>query len=139
MTASRIFRADLWFSVGVRRTPAGLLNTLLNAYAALISLWVVYAAVGALLAPWMLAAVFLSMMYTLAFLLVGATPVSDPAKPHPFDWLLAAASLATGIYFFMQSEVLGERISLLFPLEGWQVIAGWSLFLLSLEITVRRL
>lgn len=137
MAGSGFFKAELWFSVGARRKPAGLLKPILDTYAALISVWVIYAAVAVILDPWTLTSVFLSMMFALAFLMVGPTPYSHAEKPNYIDWALSAISLITGAYFFLNSYAMVERISLLFPLEGWEIAFGWSLFLLSIEITRR--
>lgn len=137
MPASRLLQADVWFSVGIRRHPVGVLKHAINAYAALISLWVIYAAVGSLLAPWTLASVFIALMFSLAFLLVGATSQSSSVRPSLIDGFFSVISLITGVYFFIHSSELSERISLLFPLEDWQLVFGWALFLLSIEITRR--
>jgi len=137
MAGSSLLRAEFWFSVGARRTPVGLLKVLVTAYAALVSVWVIYSALSVVLDPWTMTSVFLSMMFSLAFLLVGPTPYSHSEKPNLFDWLLSVISLVTGVYFFLNSSVFIERISLLFPLEGWEIVFGWSLLLLSLEITRR--
>ena len=137
MSGSKFFKSELWFSVGVRREPTGLLKPILYSYAALISIWVIYSAVAVILDPWTLTSVFLSMMFALAFLLVGPTPYSDTDKPGFVDWGLSTISLITGAYFFLNSGTLVERISLLFPLQGWEIVFGWSLFLLSIEITRR--
>jgi TRAP transporter 4TM/12TM fusion protein len=137
MNFAKIHKPAFWFSIGVRRTPTGKLKVFIRAYATLITIWVVYSAVAIILDPWALTSVFLSMMFALAFLMVGPTPQSDTTKPNIFDWLLATVSLITGAYFLLNTSEFTERISLLFPLEGWQIAFGWSLFLLSLEITRR--
>jgi TRAP transporter 4TM/12TM fusion protein len=137
MSHPRFFKAEFWFSVGARRQPSGLLKIILTSYAALISIWVIYSAVAVILDPWAMTSVFLSMMFALAFLMVGPTPFSDVNKPNIFDWILSAMSLITGAYFLLNAEALTERISLLFPLQDWEIVFGWSLFLLSIEITRR--
>ncbi len=130
-------QADYWFSVGIHRKPTGLLKHLLNAYAVLLSIWVIYAAVAVVVSPWTLTSIFLSLMFALAFLLIGATPYSHPARPATIDWLLSVASLITGAYFVFNASALNERISLLFPLESWELVFGWSMLILSIEITRR--
>jgi TRAP transporter 4TM/12TM fusion protein len=81
--------------------------------------------------------VFLSMMFALAFLIIGPTPYSDTSTPNVFDWIFSALSLTTGAYFLLNADNLTERISLLFPLDNLQLAFAWSLFLLSIEITRR--
>lgn len=137
MASSKYLKADYWFSVGIHRRPEGLLKHILTAYAALLSIWVVYAAVAVVVSPWTLASIFLSMMYALAFLLIGPAPCSNIARPNIVDWMLSAVSLITGCYFVINAGVLSERISLLFPLEGWEIVFGWTMLLLSVEITRR--
>ncbi|MGY8815394.1 MAG: TRAP transporter permease [Gammaproteobacteria bacterium] len=130
-------KAEFWFSVGARRKPTGVLKTILTAYAALISIWVIISAVAVILDPWTLTSVFLAMMFALAFLMVGPTPYSHVIKPNSVDWIFSVASLVTGAYFLLNAGGFTERISLLFPLQGWEIVFGWILFLLSLEITRR--
>ena len=137
MSSSKFLKADYWFSVGVHRRPVGLLKNVLTAYAALLSIWVIYVAVAVVVSPWTLTSIFLSMMYALAFLLIGPTPYSNISKPNILDWLLSATSLITGAYFVLNAGMLSERISLLFPLEGWELIFGWTMLLLSIEMTRR--
>lgn len=137
MASSRYLQADFWFSVGIHRKPTGPLKHLITACAALLCSWVIYSAIATVVSPWTLTSIFLSMMYTLAFLVIGPTPYSDSSRPNVCDWLLSAASLITGTYFVMQAGILSERISLLFPLEGWELVFGWTMLLLSIEITRR--
>jgi TRAP transporter 4TM/12TM fusion protein len=137
MTKSRYLQSDFWFSVGIHRKPEGLLRHLLTLYSALICVWVIYTAVAVVVSPWTLTSIFLSLIYALAFLLIGPTASSDITRPALTDWLLSITSLASGCYFVLNAGVLSERISLLFPLEGWELVFGWIMLLLSIEITRR--
>lgn len=127
-----------WFSVGCRRTPTGWLNwALITPFAFAIGVYVILAATTIIIDPWPLAAVFLMSMMALAFLTVGAKPDSDATKPSPIDWGLFAASIVTGIYFFIVAEDIANRISLLWPLTPVETVFGSIAFLLSIEITRR--
>ena len=137
MSKSRYLQADFWFSVGIHRHPTGLLKQLLTFYSVLLCIWVIYAAVAVVVSPWTLTSIFLSLMYALGFLVIGPTPYSDLHRPVLADWTLALVSLVTGCYFVINAGVLSERISLLFPLEGWELVFGWTMLLLSVEITRR--
>jgi len=137
MSKSRYLQADFWFSVGIHRHPTGLLKQLLTFYSVLLCIWVIYAAVAVVVSPWTLTSIFLSLIYALGFLVIGPTPYSDLHRPGLADWTLALASLVTGCYFVINAGVLSERISLLFPLEGWELVFGWTMLLLSVEITRR--
>src|SRR5262245_2610861 len=87
------------FDIGTLRRPQGPLKHAFGAYAAAVTLLVVYVHVFAFIQPWALAALFLSGIYVLIFPLVGATPHSDPVRPSWLDWLLAALSLAVFVHF----------------------------------------
>jgi TRAP transporter 4TM/12TM fusion protein len=137
MAANRYLRPATWFEVGCRRAPHGRLGIGMGMFAFAVALYVVFAAVWIIIDPWELAAIFLSAMMTLAFLSVGARPDSDETRPSPMDWVLAAASLACGVYYSITSDVLETRISLLTPLDDLQLLFGTITFLLTIEITRR--
>ena len=136
MTKNRLL-VDLLFSVGKRRQPEGWIAWLIPPFAAFIACWVIYAALFAIIDPWELAAIFLCGMLALVFLLIGGSPKSDKKKPTSWDWLLSTASLVAGIYFFLNSEALVSRISMLDPLSNWEIASGTILFVATLE-AVRR-
>ena len=75
-----LFRFDTWFSVGARRKPEGWLYYAVTIWGALIAAFVIYAATN-FIDPWLQSATFLCAMLMLVFLVVGATPRSDPVKP----------------------------------------------------------
>jgi len=126
-----------WFSVGVRRRPTGWLNWVVTPFAVALAVYVIIAATVLIIAPWALVAVFLMGIMGIAFLAVGAFPTSDPARPHPVDYVLALASVATGVFFFVKSPEVVDRIALLTPLSVWELAFGIIAILLTLEITRR--
>jgi TRAP transporter 4TM/12TM fusion protein len=128
---------ETWFSVGVRRRPAGWLAWIVAPLAVALAVYVIVAATVLIIAPWALVAIFLCGIITLAFLAVGATPSSDPERPSPLDWALAAASLATLVYFAVNSQEFVDRIALLSPLSAWDLGFAALMVLLTLEITRR--
>lgn len=125
------------FSVGNRRKPKGWISWVIPPWAALIAGWVIYAALFAIIDPWALAAIFLCGMLGLVFLLIGGTPNSDPQRPAFCDWVLSAASVTAGVFFFINSEAFVSRIPLLDPLSAWDIAFGTILFVTTLE-AVRR-
>lgn len=128
---------DLWFSVGCRRSPTGWIGRVITPLAAAVAVYVILAAVWVVIDPWVMTAVFLSGTMTLAFLTVGATANSDPERVPWFDRLLSLLSLASGAYFVGTAAQEVQRISLLFPLDQWQLIFGTIICLLTLELTRR--
>lgn len=125
------------FSIGSRRRPTGWLAHAIKPYAALVGVWVVYAATYAVIHPWALASTFLCAIYGLLFLLVGASPRSHPSRPSPFDWVCSLASIATGAHFALNVSTIVLRIPELHPLTDWNIVFGYCLLLLTLEATRR--
>tara|TARA_B100001059_G_C17829231_1_gene583472 strand:+ start:1591 stop:3306 length:1716 start_codon:yes stop_codon:yes gene_type:complete len=58
-------------------------------------------------------------------------------SPSLIDWVLSLTSVAAGVYFIVESSRIVERITLLFPLEMPDLIAGSALFFLTIEATRR--
>jgi TRAP transporter 4TM/12TM fusion protein len=81
--------------------------------------------------------VFLSSMLALLFLLYTAGPWGRTNSPSLIDWALSLSSVAAGVYFLVESSRIVERITLLFPLEIPDLIAGSALFFLTIEATRR--
>ncbi len=102
-----------------------------------LAIYVILAATYIIIQPWVLTATFLSGMMTIAFIAVGATPNSDPAKPSPLDYVLSLASLACGIYFAWNAEVFINRITGMEELGFWDMFFGSIMVVLTLEITRR--
>jgi TRAP transporter 4TM/12TM fusion protein len=136
---ARFFLLDptLWFSVGVRRRPHGWLAWVVTPLAVALAAYVIVAATVLIVAPWALSAIFLCGMLAIAFLVVGASPRSDPARPSPMDYALSLASVATGAYFIFNVQEIVNRIALLTPLGPLDLAFGIATVLLTLEITRR--
>lgn len=128
---------DVLFATGVRRRPLGWLRGFVTLWGTGVALYVLYAAGFAVLSPWELAAHFLCAMFPLVFLTSGAFPGSDPHRPHPVDWLLAALGVATLVYFAAEAGRITERISLFDPLSAPDYVFGSLVLILALEATRR--
>jgi TRAP transporter 4TM/12TM fusion protein len=137
MIRNRLLDPAVWFSVGVRRRPTGWLNWLVTPLAVALAVYVIVAATVLIIAPWALVAVFLMGIMAIAFLSVGASPRSNPDRPHPIDYALSIASFATGVYFLFKAQEVVDRIALLSPLSEWDLFFGVLTILLTLEITRR--
>ncbi|MAG98254.1 MAG: TRAP transporter fused permease subunit [Alphaproteobacteria bacterium] len=132
-----VFRASLWFSVGVRRRPTGALGWFFTTVSVAIAVFVITAATFIIIGPWTLGMLFTCGMMTIGFLTVGAFENSDPDRPSPLDWLLSGVALASGIYFSLQAGVVEERISLLDELTAWDLVFSTAVLLLAIEVTRR--
>jgi len=137
MARNILLRTDTWFSVGCRRRPTGWIKYLIAPFAVLVAVYVILAATIVIIDPWMLTAVFLAGMMTLAFLTVGASPHADTERVPWYDFLLSLLSLASGIYFILIADDEVQRISLLFPLDDWHMVFGTIICLLTIELTRR--
>jgi TRAP transporter 4TM/12TM fusion protein len=125
------------FAVGGRRMPDGLLGVLIKALAVGIALWVVYVTTFTFIDPLLQAAVFLCFMLALLFLVVGATPQVKRQRPPLFDVALSLTSIACGVYFIINADILITRISLLDPLTEGDLVFGTLFCVLSIEATRR--
>lgn len=121
---------------GRRRTLAPGLRKTVILIAAAFALWVVYANLFVISDPLILGILFISGIFTIMFLAIGATARAPDTVPV-YDWALAALSLACGVYFLMTTTLIENRISLLAPLTGDQLFFGSSLLFLTLEATRR--
>jgi TRAP transporter 4TM/12TM fusion protein len=137
MARSRVFDPGIWFSVGCRRRPSGWLGWVIQPFAVAVAIYVILAATYIIIDPWVLTAVFLSGMMTLAFLTVGASANSDTEQVPWYDFAMSLLSLASGIYFFAIADDEVQRISLLFPLDSWHLVFGTIICVLTLELTRR--
>jgi TRAP transporter 4TM/12TM fusion protein len=124
-------------STGRRRRPKGWLAAGVKTYASATALWVVYQATLSSIDVLALSIIFLSLMLGLAFLLVGARHESDPVNPTVLDYLLAATSIATGLFFVISIPEIATRISLFTELTTAQMVFSSSIVLLTLEATRR--
>ncbi|AZN70489.1 TRAP transporter fused permease subunit [Georhizobium profundi] len=124
------------FDTGRRRQFDGVFRFWLFAASAVFAAGVVYANIFALPDALLIGILFVCGIYSLLFLAVGASRHS-PAMPSAFDWILSAASVACGIYFFMIRGYLANHITLLNPLGADQLFFGALLLGLTLEATRR--
>lgn len=118
-----------------RKLAAGQRNALLVAAAA-FSLWVVYANLFTISDPLVLGILFVSGIYAIMFVAIGAT-ANAPDRVPVYDLALTVLSLASGAYFFLNATVIADRISLLQPFTPMQFFFGTMLLLLTLEATRR--
>lgn len=118
---------------GVRRRLDGRFGNALRLFAFVTAVYTVYAAT---LSTWDVLArtiVFLMLMLTMLFLLVGATENSDPKKPSIFDLALSALSVACLIFFALEMDEVAQRISLFDPMPASYWFFGYALLFLALE------
>lgn len=121
---------------GRRRNLRGRIKTAVILLAAAFAVWVLYANLFVISDPLILGILFISGIFTILFLAVGATSRAPDSIPI-YDWVLSALSLACGIYFFTNAGVISDRISLLNPFTPDQLFFGSSLLFLTLEATRR--
>lgn len=137
MALSRVLTPGFWFSVGAPRKLTGWLNHTINFLAVIVAVYVVVAATYLFIDPWVLTALFLCGTMTIAFLVIGANATSDRTRPTVPDFILSAASLACGVFFYFQADELSSRIALLTELTTAQYWFALLMVLLTLEITRR--
>ncbi len=137
MPGIRLFSVSTWFSVGRRRRLTGIYYGVFAVLALAVAVFVICAATVWIIGPWTLGVLFLSGMLALAFLTTGATNHSPPDKPTIFDIVLAVLSLAAGIYFAVNADVIEQRIVLLDVMTHWQLAFATLIFLLTIEVTRR--
>ena len=125
------------FDTGVRRRPGGRIGTAIRACAAAIAVWTVYAAGFSTTDVLSLTIIFLTLMLTLAFLMIGASPQSDRVTVPWSDWVLSALAALSGVFFVSQADTIARRITLLDPLSGWDIGFASLIIFLTIEI-VRR-
>ena len=137
MALPSVFSIWFWFSVGRPRKLQGWLNHVVKALAVVLAVYVILAATVLIIDPWVLTALFLCGTMTITFLVVGATGASDPVNPSVIDYILSAAAFSCGVFFYIQSFELSNRIALLTELTTPQVVFGVIMVFLTLEITRR--
>ena len=127
----------LVLSSGVRRQPSGIMMQVIKAFAVFTACFTVYAAT---LSDWDVLArtiVFLSLMLTLLFLLVGAGPNARKDFPSIVDFFLSGSSVACLIFFSLEMQNIAERITLFDPMPLSYWIFGYGILLLSVEAARR--
>lgn len=128
---------DMFFSVGARRRPKGVVAWLITPFAIIVGAWVIYAALFAIIDPLAHSIIFACGILALLFLVCGPTPRSDSVVPHWTDWPLSAMSIACGVYFALHVKEISMRITLLDPLSELDIFFGTAIFLITLEATRR--
>ena len=108
----------------------------LIAVAAVFAVWVIYANLFTISDPLILGILFVSGIYTIMFVAIGATQ-NAPDRVPLYDWALSALSLVSGIYFFVNAGAISDRISLLHDFTLMQLVFGSALLGLTLEATRR--
>ncbi len=127
----------IFFAVSSRRQPRGWWRHVIRLYSAALALWVVYAAVIAIVAPLALTAIFLSFIMVPLFLLTQPGWRDRGQTPTLVDIALALSALGCGLYFVINTEVIVSRISLLDPLTSADLFFGTLLMVLAIEATRR--
>ncbi len=122
---------------GAKRQLSAGLTRVLQSIAAIIALGVIYTTTIVYVDLFAMTIVFLSSMLALLFLLYTPGPWGRTNAPGITDWVFSITSVAAGIYFLVESDRIVERITLLFPLEMPDLIAGSVLFFLTIEATRR--
>lgn len=123
-------------ATGRRRSFAAGPQKILIGFAALFAVWVIYANLFVISDPLVLGILFVSGIFTLMFVTIGATP-DAPDTPSVLDWALSLLSLACGVFFYVNATEISDRISLLDPFTPAQFFFGSSLLALTLEATRR--
>lgn len=123
-------------ATGRRRTYSGTPAKILTVVAAAFSGWVIYANIFVISDPLVLGILFISGILTLLFVVIGHSPYA-PDKPTILDWVLSGLSLISGIFFFLNAQVISDRITLLDPFTGPQFFFGTAILVLTLEATRR--
>ena len=123
----------------LRYSGAGLalavsISTAAEAALAILGLWIIKLIVDRLASAD--ATPDVSGIFTLLFVVVGHSPAA-PDRPTWLDWVFSALSLACGVFFFLNADVISERITLLDQFTPAQFFFGTALLLLTLEATRR--
>ncbi len=124
---------DVMFNTGARRRPRGVVGWAVTTYAAVIALWVIYAAAVSRMDVLSLTIIFLSLMVVLTFLVIAPTRRARSHHVPAHDWGLAVAAAAAGVYFASHAEAIAQRITLFDPLTAWETAFATIIILLALE------
>jgi TRAP transporter 4TM/12TM fusion protein len=129
--------AEIMFSTGVRRELSGPLAIILKYYGAVIAACIIYATTITVTDLYGMTTLFLAAVYVLVFLTVEPTARADHRFPPFYDWILAALSAASAVYFFTTYDELVRRIALMDDLSFLDLIFGTIVLVLTLEATRR--
>jgi len=124
-------------STGPRRSLDGPLKHVVWAASVIVAAGILWTTVGTYVDLFAVTIAFLSAMLALVFLTIAATDSSDTARPSVIDMAMALASLLAGVYFFVDSERIITRITLLDELTTWDVTFSSILLVLTIEATRR--
>nr|WP_272911704.1 TRAP transporter fused permease subunit [Loktanella sp. M215] len=123
-------------STGRRRKLAAGPHRALIIAAATFSAWVVYANLFTISDPLVLGILFVSGIFAIMFVAIGASP-NAPDRVPAYDFALSGLSIACGVFFFLNATIISDRISLLEPFTTSQFFFGTILMILTLEATRR--
>lgn len=123
-------------STGRRRKLAAGPHRALIIAAATFSAWVVYANLFTISDPLVLGILFVSGIFAIMFVAIGASP-NAPDQVPAYDFALSGLSIACGVFFFLNATIISDRISLLEPFTTSQFFFGTILMILTLEATRR--
>ena len=118
--------------IGRKREFAARDHKILIIIAALFAIGVIYVNLFIILDRLVTGILFLSLLYSMLFIVVGSTPNASE-KPSIIDWILCATSLISGIFFFFNAEIISNRITLFDELTTAQFVFGSALLGLTLE------
>jgi TRAP transporter 4TM/12TM fusion protein len=121
---------------GRRRKLEPTMRTVVMVLAAAFAIWVVHSNLFIIADPLIQGILFISGIFTILFLAIGATSKAPDQIPV-FDWIFAALSLACGAYFYFSSGAIANRISLLDEFTLDQFFFGAALLFLTIEATRR--
>ncbi|HTI88136.1 MAG TPA: TRAP transporter fused permease subunit [Alphaproteobacteria bacterium] len=132
-----LFRVDVWFAMGARRSPEGWAAWAFALGSAALTLYVIASAVLPTVSDWRVAINFLTGSLALCFLMIAPSPHADVRRVPWYDGALAVAAVALGGYFMLNAARIEGRIPFLDLMSRWDVIFGTALILLTLEMTRR--
>lgn len=112
------------------------MRTIVMVLAAAFAIWVIHSNLFIISDPLIQGILFVSGIFTILFLAIGATSRAPDSIPI-YDWFLSTLSLATGVYFYVTSGAIADRISLLDEFTTDQFFFGSALLFLTIEATRR--
>ena len=132
---SRLLAAS--FGTGPRRTLDGWLGLAVKVFAILTAVYTVYAAT---MSTWDVLArtiVFLCLMLTLLFVVVGSGPNARADRPSVVDYILSGFALCCLVFFPIEMDAIAQRITLFDPMPPSYWMFGYGLLFLSVEAARR--
>ncbi len=129
--------ADRLFATGASRKLSGAYARFAKPLGAAITLGIVATTTIWIVDLFAMTVVFLGAVLCLVFLSIGSSPSASTDRIPAIDVALAALSLATSGYLFLEIERITRRIALLDPLTPLDLFFGSALLALTLEATRR--